>query len=307
MVTERIQRAAFDSRLITSTIGPSRNAELILSIRVFLERCDPLPELIAHTAGGIPLGPVRFDRRPGTNVAGDGMGDFASTVRWDDAEWASWGDSLAGSVQEAINGPGNRGRFWMVPRAYWGVGWPPGEAWGYLPNVKCLFHMARVQEAARAQRVIRCYRLAGPSDLRSSMERGGQGGMLTNRDVASQRMQGGTSQVIAVHEFFHALGMQHVNYPYARDTIVGSLRSLFHLESVAPNDASEYGVTPGQRANIMGGGSALEGWNFWPWLNRLQKHLDPQFRVPQVEWSVVDNRPWPRSRAGVVDLPLNRR
>lgn len=299
MARERVPGTNFDSHLVTRHISASRNAELILRMRVYLERVPPHSTVTTpRSSDGSPMMGMRTSRTAARSYRDsvDGATDLISP--WTDQEWTTWRASVERVVQDAFNGPNSAGRFWLVPRSdttgepcYWGVGEPSSTGVVQVPNVKCLFDIQLLQSAGNAQRVVQCIHYAPNARgvLRPFMSPDGTG-MLHDRTTRNQAMRGGTWQVAAVHEFFHALGMHHVNSPRS----IGDALVRFFTEGWAPNSSAEYGVTPRSRSNIMGAGNNLEGWNFWPWVNRLQAHLDEAFTVPAVQWDVVSQRPRPR-------------
>lgn len=292
----------FDSHLVARHVGASHNAELILQIRVYLERIPPLSSIPARP-------PTMGVHRAGRSTPTDRRWEDDLIVPWSDQEWTAWRASVEPILQSAFNGRDNAGRYWLVPRdsdgraAYWGVGEPSPTGSVQVPNVKCLFDIQLVPSAGNAQRVVQCVHYAPNARgvLRAYMDSEG-GGMLHNLTTTGRQNITGNSQTAVVHEFFHALGMNHVNSPRNLDEAF----VRFFTEGWQPNSEAEYGVTPRQRSNIMGGGSTFEGWNFWPWLNRLQAHLDADFEAPAVQWDVVDHWPSPQPVILNYDGNMNR-
>jgi hypothetical protein len=181
MIQEFIQRLDYDSRLFTALASASRNADLILIIRVHLIQKDP------------PL------HRPT---------QFGSDRRYwgSPAEWANWCRSLKDAVEGAWNN-----KLWLVPSADWGCDWPRQQP-THRPNVKCGLKLEFVSASGNPHLTIDCYRSEAQMVKWSYIyPHPTSTGVLQSRDVwvTDQHPTGTPSelhkQVVAAHEFGHYL------------------------------------------------------------------------------------------------------
>jgi len=248
---ERVPGDNFDSWLYTAEVGPSRNADLYLILKVFLRRVEPTAQAEAADA----------DRR-------------AFPIEAWGNRWEPFRQAFERSVESVWNN-----RLWLIPDLLWG---PHCRA--AIPNVKCSLDIQLLGSASGAHLTINCYcPLRGMAPFRSYMGRPANPlnqwyrnrfdpmGRVVVEDATAPP---GGGQVVAAHEIGHWLGLSHV--------VCGT------------NDSRCYGVTPGQRNDLMGAGNQINGWHAGPWAERLAHHLDITCRR-SVRWRAVTDRPVPIS------------
>jgi hypothetical protein len=256
---EYIRDRYYDSRLYTARVSETRNADLILIVRVHLRRHDP-----------------PGDEGTITDVAGNTV----KIVKWEShAQWQLWRQSLKHVVEQTWNN-----KLWLVPRArnFWltYTGDSPFSRCdpydAFVPNVKCGLRLMLVGEE-NAHLRIRCVRLAPGEFHTSAMNRRAGIGYLDHQDVnlETKNAAEGHQQIPAAHELGHFLGLSHV--------------------ACDDNSMVCYGTTPHQRGDIMGQGSRVEAWHAWPWLQRIRQHLHPPPGEAPLRWRATATRPAPRS------------
>jgi hypothetical protein len=95
-------------------------------------------------------------------------------------------------------------------------------------------------------------------------------------------------QEVAVHEFGHFLGLDHVG--------VGSPQCPANGNT---NQQACYGLTVRQRGDALGFGNRIEGWHVFPWATRLQRHVGRS-----VQWKMRMSWPAPSFHQTGEAVPL---
>jgi len=282
-ISPRIQRTwrapNFDSELYLGSVGPNRNADLILDVHVHFRRIEP-PSFVTDTSG---------TRHP--------------VLSWG-SDWRGWIDRCVQTIERRFND-----KLWMIPSSDWGVRFGISGAY-YRPNIKCGLRIHAVGPSDRRHLLLDCYRVpptfcpmtpaevASAPMYRSYMQ--GDYGRIVNVDAWScvTHAAEGHRMEVAAHEFGHFLGFAHVG--------VGSLGC-----PTPSNNQPCYGITVHQRGDLLGYGGRVEVWHSSPWLRRLPRHLNrgisgtvtmarprPQ-RIEAVQVSGVQTLPRPQRTQGV--------
>jgi len=138
-----------------------------------------------------------------------------------------------------------------------------GAGWVVRPNILCLFRL--VSDASKAHRRITVVRLdpsiTSAKTFRSNVT------LYDHLDVWTPTLG---------HELGHALGMGHIK------ELLGDAQCIADAKrGVFPDRC--YGETPVEKANIMGGGSAIYLNNAKPWLDRIVAHTGR----PLAQWKAT--------------------
>jgi hypothetical protein len=258
MVLPYVSDTNWDSWLQAGTVSATRNADLILIVRVALVRRDPAP--------GYSEGTVQD------------VGNAQVTIlRWESEQWEQFKSDFKTNIEQAWND-----RLWLVPSADCGLSIRQGNAI-VRPNVKCGVSIRVVDERDDHHTSVRCVNLKPRQRHRSGWSgynvrpADGYDGFFDSRDVTAG---GQLHQIPVAHEFGHYLGLLHVATGYP-----GS-----HCTRDDQFARQCYGVTAHQRGDIMGAGMRVERWHAAPWLHRITQHVGQGVR-----WEVVaGHRPAPR-------------
>lgn len=137
----------------------------------------------------------------------------------------------------------------------------------YRPNIECRFTMEPVNSAREAHFVIHSLytkidiprnpnlptEIQDGYNFRSSVNRRSRLAYMSYIDIILS-----SSQNVAAHETGHMLGLSHVN--------ACQWYNLF----CSPNGDDEYGTTPEQQSDLMGGGNTISAWHAYPWQSAMQ-------------------------------------
>lgn len=261
-IVPRVQGLRLSSLLDISNVGPNRNANLYLKARIYLRRHVPGPN---ETIQGVPVEP------------------------WEDRDWTRFHTRFKPVIEQGFNN-----KFWLIPDGFWGADHPSNEMPQRRPNIRCCLTVELAPRPEVADSIFVCVRIADGQrqNWRSNMTTNAtmsavhqflglsdRDGLLCQHDLDLVEMgydrmvmspeaqaripEGGTvHMIVALHEFGHFLGLDHV---------------CGH-----GNDREPYGVTPYQQRSLMGRGNEVRAAHSWPWRRRLRDHLidyRPNFRV----------------------------
>lgn len=262
---------SFDSELSSSMVNESTNAELTITIRLFLDKVNA-----KDTAGG---------------TMSDANGSAITIHNWQDFEWETFRRQFFKNVRAAWSG-----KFWLVtPAACKDLDWPakPKSA-THRPNVWCRLVAEEVNQIGKAHRKIVCVRprvatmkQANSVDaFRSYVGAGGASGSTApvstfdyfdivpyqfsftgpEKNAKGQLLKYNITHRSDIHEFGHLLGLDH------SDT---------HAHA-GGGSHDEYGEDKADREDVMGYGGTLDESSAVPWLNRIAQHTG----VAKASWAV---------------------
>jgi hypothetical protein len=236
MIKSYVRGSQFDSRFSTDHVSESRNADLYLITRVFLQRYDP---------------------PGGTEIFRDSVN---TGVRLDC--WTSGGEWLDFRMQFKRQTEGRfRDKLWLVPSCNWGAEVSAANAL-YRPNVKCMLRVDLAESEVNAHLRIICYHIPRGGFFRSSMDRRTRRGSLDNQDQFSHPTICEAEQETIPHEFGHYVGLSHVGRR-APGCVEGNEDICYCPSNYSGTD-------------LMGGGDRIDPWHAGPWIKRIGRHLvDP--------------------------------
>ncbi len=221
-----------ESQVDHTKINPNYNVDLTLSLRLFL---DKVP------AGSTP----------------DHDGTSFTTEEWKDKDWTTFVNSFQAQGQQFWHG-----KFWLKTPADYAL----FDKNAYRHNVYCRFRLQIVQSAAKAHKTIKVARLTVPKgkSWNSGTFRSNDS-LYDHFDIGwSAYKRGGKTyyQQTFLHEIGHALGLPHI----------AVITQNAACSAANTNSDNCYGVTPSERADIMGFGHQLTDRDALPWIKRIAVH-----------------------------------
>jgi hypothetical protein len=260
--------ANWDSDINPLPCDRYNNAELLITLRVFLAQANP--------AGGAAEGTAQ---EWGTDASGTGSGHgtHRKIIRWSPATWDTWCKRYQREVQAFWDG-----RFWLVARHSFADLDFTDRSITYRPNIWCRFRLEFPTAAAGAHVSISVVRLhASESSFRSDA------GHYDNRDLdTTARTQAGVTynQRAHVHEVGHLLGLPHASESDAACVAAGNVGA-----------EACYCATPDDCKTIMGYGEGRRASFAEPWQKAMERHGGGTTS----DWEVVMRRHYPRTLADV--------
>lgn len=260
--------AGWDSEINPLPCDRYNNAELTLTIRVFLEQANP--------AGGAAEGTAK---EWGTDAAGTGSGHGTARkiLRWTPSAWDTWTKRYQREVQGFWHG-----KFWLVAKHAFADLDFQDRSVTYRPNIWCRFRLEFPATAAGAHVAISVVRLhASESSFRSDSRH------YDSRDIErNTRTQGGSTykQRAHVHEVGHLLGLPHASESDAACVAAGNVGA-----------EACYCATPDDCKTIMGYGEGLRAGFAQPW----QKTMELHGGGTASDWEAKMKRHYPRTLADV--------
>lgn len=263
---------SYDTELSSTMVDDTTNAELTLTIRLFLDKVNA-----KDTAGG---------------TMNDFNGSAIAIHNWKDAEWEHFRKEMFGKIRKTWSG-----KFWLItPSACKDLDWPAKpKAATHRPNVWCRLVVEEVNQIAKAHRKIVCVRpkiatMASANSVQAFRSFVGAGGDGTStarvstfdyfdivpyrfnftgpeKDAKGSAIKYGITHRSDIHEFGHLLGLPH---------------SDKHTHTDAATSHDEYGEDRADREDVMGYGSTLDASSAVPWLNRIAAHTG----VAAPSWTV---------------------
>jgi hypothetical protein len=213
-------------------------------------------------------------RDPSTGIESIDSNGYCRLQNWG-ARWEPWKRQVKSSIEDVWNN-----RVWMVPPGPWG---PFGTASRpFIPNIKCSLDIQIVETGGQAR--IECFRPAeGQRFQRSFLGHASEGRSVTGSFFESV-VETSNGQTTSAHEMGHYLNLFHVN----RDRCGPN-----------PNAPECYGVTPGQREDLMGRGNRVGAWHMFEWRRRLPYHFPGwgPYESSCDNWTFTTDRPAPQRRA----------
>ena len=263
---------SYDTELSTAMVNETTNAELTITIRLFLEKVNA-----TATAGGTMT---------------DANGSNINILNWRDSEWETFRRQFFANVRSAWNG-----KFWLItPTTYKDLDWPgTPKAATHRPNVWCRIVVEEVNQISKAHRKILCVRpkvatMATANSVeafRSYVGAGGAAGSTApvstfdyfdivpyqfkftgpEKNAAGTAIRYNVTHRSDIHEFGHLLGLPH---------------SDKHTHTDAATAHDEYGEDRVDREDVMGYGGVLDESSAVPWTNRIAAHTG----VAAANWKV---------------------
>lgn len=231
--------------LLTPT--DARTVDLMLQYSIQLVRCEPTTHFNVS----------------GTYCTGNGIvhdeGERFHLDPWTNAEWVTFRDNFVSVIMRYWDG-----KFELTPNRPWYKA-RHSQAAAAAARITCSLSLGLVDAAGHANQR---YFIIKPREttFRSFADAPRRLGLFTHRDLALDwntrrtrvgRVRHSVSylQSTILHEFGHALGLQHVNG--------------------AGNSDANYGVTLDQRQDLMGMGDHAGPREAQPWKTQLRHHLIP--------------------------------
>ena len=212
--------------------------------------------------------------------ANDSSGNSQPIKRWSETAWRSWRKKFVKVINKSANG-----KFWLVNNAKWGEFEDRGVK--YYPNIWCRFRIDFVNTDADAHHSITVYRVTHAGrGFHSDYE------LMDTYDIKRQRKHKRAGkkwirQRPAVHEFFHALGVRHVDH--------GKAHCPIGAGGFTGNESDCYGVAYDDRKSLMGSGMALLPKFADPWRRAAVKLTGEGAVGTADDWAPKTKRHYPRT------------
>lgn len=207
----------------------------------------------------------------------DSDGTSVRIKKWDREAW-NWWSMRFKSVCQLYSG-----KFWLINNLKWNK--YEDRKVEYYPNIWCRLKLELVKTAAEAHHAITVYRVSWDDRLkfRSHFEMMSSFDtelMYTGKDSAGKKIH----QRSAVHEYFHTLGVRHVD----------------HGEANCPagdggNANTCYGDTDDDMHTLMGKGMSLNAKFADPWRRAAVKLTGKGNVATAADWKPVLLRHYPRT------------
>ncbi len=255
----------FDAELNTDVCDRYNNAEITVISKLFIQQ-------------GNPSGNAR------TGTTNDSDGTSHDILRWNASEWNAWKSRF---VQVARRS--GHGKFWLINNFKWNEF--KDKAIDYYPNIWCRLKINLVNSAANAHHSITVFRItkSGKRTFRPDFS------LMTNYSTWEQRTVQDSNkkwakQRASVHEFFHILGVKHVDHGKA------------HCPSASGGNAEAcYGVADADIHSLMGAGMELQAKFADPWRRAAIKLTTKGTVGSADDWKPVKTRHYPRTLSEVTN------
>jgi hypothetical protein len=248
----------FDAELNTDVCDRYNNAEITVICKLFLEPGNP--------SGGAAKG-----------TANDANGNSQDVVKWSNSSWNSWKTRFVQVVKQS-----GHGKFWLLNNLQWNKYQDKGVT--YYPNIWCRLSVELVNSAATAHHKITVYRVPksgrGFRSNFSTMDSYDTELQKKKKDSAGKWMK----QRPSVHEFFHILGVRHVDHGQAHCPLANH-----------GNGASCYGVADDDMHTLMGWGMGLHAKFADPWRRAAVKLTGEGTVASGNDWQPRLKRHYPRT------------
>ena len=247
----------FSAELNTDVCDRYNNAEITINSKIQLIKGDP--------SGGANAG-----------TQNDAGGNSQNIIKWNDAAWTIWKAKFV-KASTAYSG-----KFWLVNNDKWGEF--EDKRVKYFPNIWCRHGIELVNSAINAHHTITVYRVPASgrgfqSDF-STMD--SYDTELQNKKQDSRHRW--IKQRPAVHEYFHTLGVVHIDHGEANCPAADS-----------GNEASCYGDTDADRRTLMGAGMNLHARFADPWRRAAIKLTGIGTVASATAWTAMLRQHYPRT------------
>lgn len=251
----------FKAVLDTDVCDRYNNAEITVVSKLYLKKGDP--------TGGANSG-----------MQNDSNGNAQPIRKWSDTAWDRWKKSF---VRVCTN---YSGKFWLINNSKWGEYEDKGVK--YYPNIWCRHAIELVNSTASAHHTITIYRVkVAGRDFRSNFS------LMDSHDIQLQNKKKDSrnrwiKQRPAVHEYFHTLGVRHIDHGEVNCPIADS-----------GNASTCYGDTDADRRTLMGSGMKVHTKFADPWRRAAIKLTGKGTIASATAWLPVLKRHYPRTLAEV--------
>ena len=237
------------------------NAEITVISKLYLKQGNP--------SGGVARG-----------TANDSDGNSQDVWKWTPSAWRAWTKQMV-NVCSAYSG-----KFWLINNDKWGAFVDRGVT--YYPNIWCRHLIELVNSDVNAHHTITVYRVPKSGrNFRSDFElMDSYDTQLQHKDTDSRGKK--LMQRPAVHEYFHTLGVRHIDHGEANCPAADS-----------GNASTCYGNTDADQKTLMGNGMGLHPKFADPWRRAAVKLTGAGTVASATSWKAELLRHYPRTLAEV--------
>lgn len=245
------------AELNTDMCDRYNNAEITVVSRVFLRQGNP------------PNGAA-------SGNANDSDGVSNRVLRWTPARWAHWRRRFVAQTMAFS------GKFWLVNNSGWGLYLDGGPV--YFPNIWCKIRVELVSSAAAAHHAINVYRVPkGYTGFRPDFK------LMSTSDLELRRTRKDSKgkwvrQRTAAHEFFHILGVRHIDHGEANCP-----------SNTAGNARTCYGDSDEDMRTLMGAGMQIHEKMAEPWRRAAVQLTGKGAFNAGKDWKAMLRRHYPRT------------